>query len=140
MNSDVAVDRRLKKVYGISLSEYEMLLEEQEGVCAVCGAPPKTRRLHVDHDHKVAAMKLENVHKLPITGKWTGEIPHFGVNFVCETKKQLYKEARHFLQRKSIRGLLCHRCNRGLQAFQDSHIRLSRASAYVAAFRNQPKF
>ena len=30
---------------------YERLLAEQGGVCAICGAKPKTRRLHIDHDH-----------------------------------------------------------------------------------------
>ncbi len=31
---------------------YERLLEEQGGVCAICGKPPpETRRLDIDHDH-----------------------------------------------------------------------------------------
>ena len=30
---------------------YEELLELQDGVCALCGRPPKTRRLDMDHDH-----------------------------------------------------------------------------------------
>jgi len=29
-----------------------MVLEEQEGVCAICFDPPTVRPLSVDHDHK----------------------------------------------------------------------------------------
>lgn len=36
---------------GITLEEYEHLLELQGGGCGICGAEPKTRRLDVDHDH-----------------------------------------------------------------------------------------
>lgn len=32
--------------------DYEGLLAFQGGVCAICGGPPKTRRLDRDHDHK----------------------------------------------------------------------------------------
>lgn len=31
---------------------YEEILAKQGGVCALCGRPPKTRRLDMDHDHK----------------------------------------------------------------------------------------
>jgi hypothetical protein len=33
------------------------MLAAQGGGCAICGAPPKTRRLHVDHDHKTGAVR-----------------------------------------------------------------------------------
>ena len=33
------------------------MLAEQGGGCAICGAPPKTRRLHVDHDHKTGEIR-----------------------------------------------------------------------------------
>ena len=36
---------------GIDDAEYERLLEAQGGHCALCTGKPKTRRLHVDHDH-----------------------------------------------------------------------------------------
>lgn len=45
-------DANLKALYGISLTQYERLLEQQGGVCAICGRPPRTRPvLDVDHDH-----------------------------------------------------------------------------------------
>lgn len=36
---------------GVTDAEYARLLAAQGGGCAICGAKPKTRRLHVDHDH-----------------------------------------------------------------------------------------
>lgn len=35
---------------------YPELFEAQGGVCFLCGRPPKTRRLHLDHHH--GTMKL----------------------------------------------------------------------------------
>lgn len=46
----------LKHKFGITLVEYERILKEQNGLCAICKQPaalqnPKNMRLHVDHDH-----------------------------------------------------------------------------------------
>lgn len=41
----------------LSASEYDALLAEQGGVCAVCGMPPKVRRLDNDHDHLTGATR-----------------------------------------------------------------------------------
>lgn len=38
----------LKKVRPL----YELLLERQGGVCAICGNPPVNRRLDIDHCHR----------------------------------------------------------------------------------------
>lgn len=40
------------KALGFTLTDYSAMLAAQGGGCAICGAPPKLRRLHVDHDHK----------------------------------------------------------------------------------------
>ncbi len=32
--------------------DYETLLAAQDGVCALCRRPPRTRRLDRDHDHR----------------------------------------------------------------------------------------
>ena len=47
----------LKCLYGITTPEYEAMLEKQGGVCVICGRPPKTLRLHVDHCHKTKAVR-----------------------------------------------------------------------------------
>ena len=52
-----AKDKSLKQRHGITRQQYDMMLESQEGVCAICGQP-ETKiikgtvcRLHVDHSH-----------------------------------------------------------------------------------------
>lgn len=52
-NSGIAARRKHLRVrYGLTIEQYENLLAQQDGVCAICNAPPpKDRRLHVDHDH-----------------------------------------------------------------------------------------
>ena len=41
----------------ITLAEYTELLEKQGGGCAICESRPKTRRLHVDHNHKTGEVR-----------------------------------------------------------------------------------
>ena len=56
---DCCRDRRVADDYGISPAMYRSLLDEQGGVCRICGKPETgrhqsgtLRRLAVDHDHK----------------------------------------------------------------------------------------
>lgn len=48
-NRDKKRDRIYRKVYGITLDEYNAMYKNQEGRCDVCGE--KKDRLHVDHNH-----------------------------------------------------------------------------------------
>ncbi len=41
----------LKKRFGMSLQQYDAMLAKQKGLCAICGTPPKSGSLRVDHDH-----------------------------------------------------------------------------------------
>jgi hypothetical protein len=53
-------DRRsyLKRKYGITLEQYDAMLEAQGGVCAICREPRlKERTLHVDHDHETGEIR-----------------------------------------------------------------------------------
>jgi hypothetical protein len=45
-----AAASRLRRRYGMEPEEYEALLKEQDGKCALCLAVPKYK-LYVDHDH-----------------------------------------------------------------------------------------
>jgi hypothetical protein len=52
--SDKQSDRRLQRLYGITLEDYSRMLENQGGGCAICGSTVgdgKRRKLFVDHDH-----------------------------------------------------------------------------------------
>lgn len=64
------VKKHLRGKYGMSLDEYEQMLHSQNGVCAICGQPPKEqnttkksgityvlRRLVVDHDHETDSVR-----------------------------------------------------------------------------------
>lgn len=53
-------DAQLKTHYGISLDDYEKMLEEQGGVCAVCRkgeSDPRRKYLSVDHDHETLKVR-----------------------------------------------------------------------------------
>jgi hypothetical protein len=40
------------RLYGMTISDYDRMLEKQNGGCAICGNPPKDgKNLHVDHNH-----------------------------------------------------------------------------------------
>lgn len=45
------------KDYGMTDAEYDQLLEYQGGGCAICGRPPKTKRLDTDHDHQTGLLR-----------------------------------------------------------------------------------
>src|SRR5439155_14116970 len=48
----------LKRKYGITLEDYDRMLAEQVGVCAICGRQPtKGISLHVDHHHGSSAIR-----------------------------------------------------------------------------------
>jgi len=50
---------KLKKDYGITLEEYNNLLKKQNGVCAICGKPPKKENtlLCIDHNHSTKEIR-----------------------------------------------------------------------------------
>jgi len=48
----IARKAHLKKSYRLTLADYERMLDEQAGVCAICSESCATgQRLAVDHDH-----------------------------------------------------------------------------------------
>lgn len=50
-------DYHLRAKYGISLTEYEILLEIQQGKCAICGSDGNGKKLHLDHCHKTQKVR-----------------------------------------------------------------------------------
>jgi Recombination endonuclease VII len=49
-------DYQLRK-YGINSQQYDVMFKNQNGMCAICGRPPKNRRLNVDHCHKTGRIR-----------------------------------------------------------------------------------
>jgi hypothetical protein len=42
----------LKKSYGITIEDYDRILEDQGGTCAICGGGTSKRHFAVDHNHR----------------------------------------------------------------------------------------
>lgn len=63
-NPERAKNSDLKRSYGITLVEYETMLAAQDGKCAICKGPERTRdkdggprRMPVDHDHETGKVR-----------------------------------------------------------------------------------
>lgn len=46
---------RLKYLYGLTVNEYQLLLDTQNGKCKICKVVPK--KLFVDHDHSTGKVR-----------------------------------------------------------------------------------
>lgn len=63
-NPEKAKSNELKKMFGITLQEYEALFTKQDGLCAICGGKETTnsrdgapRHMPVDHCHKTGRIR-----------------------------------------------------------------------------------
>lgn len=132
---DKATSVRLLKTYGITLSEYDAMLKSQGSVCKICQRPPTNRRLHTDHCHSLVRTKISSFKALP--GKWVATIDELGIERFGSTKSEAVRKTRQALKRKSVRGLLCSWCNRGLRYYHDDPDILASASLYIKNFHAQ---
>lgn len=48
---DIELARDLWQKYGLTIAQYEKMLDIGKGCCWICGHPPRKRRLAVEHDH-----------------------------------------------------------------------------------------
>jgi len=49
---------RLRRQFGLTVKQYDKILERQKGRCALCDALPKPKmRLDVDHDHRTGEVR-----------------------------------------------------------------------------------
>jgi Autographiviridae endonuclease VII len=58
-NPDIHRNTQLKRNYGINLESYKVLVESQNGLCAICKKKPEGSRstLQVDHDHETGRVR-----------------------------------------------------------------------------------
>ena len=64
-NSEKERERRIKRKYGLTMAQYDSMVEAQNEVCAICHKPETTidkrsgivQRLSVDHDHSTGATR-----------------------------------------------------------------------------------
>ncbi len=43
--------------FGMTLDEYDVMLDAQNGGCAICTRAPEETSLHVDHDHSTGRIR-----------------------------------------------------------------------------------
>jgi hypothetical protein len=53
---DLARNRQLKHMFGITLADFNRMVEEQNNCCAICGEK-FTKTPHVDHDHETRRIR-----------------------------------------------------------------------------------
>lgn len=114
-----AADSRLWNTYGIRLADYDRMLEEQGGTCAICHKPPVNFRLNVDHCHKydmveVVMQKVKKGHWVATAQDPKGEM----ATATGKTSPLARKALKRILRARSIRGLLCFTCNKGLAYYR----------------------
>lgn len=127
---DRAADIRLQRVYGVGLDWYYEQLGRQNGGCAICGSTPKARKLHIDHDHLWAYVKVES---RKADGGWTAAANYKGKIFRGGggTKSAAIQRVKAQMKRASVRALLCFPHNKGLQVFRDDPSHLRAAAKYL---------
>ena len=81
-----------KSKYNFTLKQYEQLLHQQHGVCAICGKPETannkygTRFLAVDHDHatgKVRALLCDRCNRMIGFAKESKRILHKAIEYLA---------------------------------------------------------
>jgi hypothetical protein len=76
----------LRSKYGITLEQYNIMLENQGGVCAICGDPPTI----IHAGEKVSPLSVDHCHK---TGKVRGLLCH-----PCNMALGLFKDNKDRLR------------------------------------------
>lgn len=77
-------DKRLRKLYGVSLSWRKRQERKQNNRCAICTRPPKRLALALDHNH--ATLKVRGLLCFTCNRKIIGMIERFRINPVMILK------------------------------------------------------
>lgn len=133
--TDEQTDKRLRRAYGITLAEYNKMLARQGGGCWICGSQPKTRRLAVDHSHKLKYWKVLWGQMADGSFRaWVNELDSVAVVESGPTRREAVRNLKALLKRLSVRGLLCPSCNAGLRKYRDNPQFLHNAGRYLEEF------
>lgn len=143
-------DAYYRKKYGVGLDWYEAKFEEQGRACGICKEPPEEGvRLAVDHDHKWKYFKLDTWKEDEFC--WASRLAEEQEEFcaqayrdkpgICyiglgQKKHQAIQEIRRELQRLSVRGLLCFKCNTTLRKLYDNATIAANAAEYLRKHQN----
>jgi Recombination endonuclease VII len=86
-------DARLRRVYGITLRQWQAMWKMQKGCCAICGKPFGKKRAYTDHDHKTGRVRgiLCYVDNRRLIGR--------------RSAAWLYRRAAEYLEREVALGL-----------------------------------
>lgn len=80
--------------YGLTVEEWQAMLEKQGGVCFICKRGGKVRHLSVDHDHRIAAA----TGKIIVRGLICSKCNHRGLG-AFEWDDDVLKRAIKYMQR-----------------------------------------
>jgi hypothetical protein len=83
-------DRHIRSKYGLTGAEYDAMLIGQRGGCAICGEPPGSRKLAVDHCHttgRVRGLLCTNCNKMIGHGRDSPELLEKGAEYVRATSR-----------------------------------------------------
>ena len=136
---DKLKDKRLWNAYGISLNDYNYLLDKNGGLCWICGKPPVTRGLSVEHDHSYTKVKIQTHRPLKKGYTWRAEADYNGQHFCYDSLKRAdaVRFVRDDLKRASVRGVACWFCNKGLHFYGDRPDLLRAAADYLENFKKK---
>lgn len=133
MTPEEKLNKYYLRKFGWTFAEVQALEEKQHGICAICHRPPGERRLSLDHDHAFDRINLV-IERLP-DWNWAAFLNETDASCIAigTTRKEARVNGRRALRRLSVRGLLCLRCNKGIQMFEDSKAPLFPADRFANA-------